>query len=71
MQKKVVYSKVKKNCIFSQKNGFGFKSHNGVFLFAHRSHELGTALLTYASNETKIYRLYLQEHKNKLQFSQT
>jgi len=31
MQKKVVYSKVKKNCIFSQKNGFGFKSHNGVF----------------------------------------
>jgi hypothetical protein len=41
-------------------------------LCAYRSHELRTVLLTYASNENKIYRLYIQKHKkNKLLYSQT
>jgi hypothetical protein len=71
MQKKSSIQKSKNELHFYTENSLRVQESQWSSLFAYRSHELGTVLLTYASNETKIYRLYLQEHKNKLQYSQT
>jgi len=50
---KVVYSKVKKNCIFSQKTRFGFKSHNGVLC-------LHTEVTNWAPYSSHMYQMKLR-----------
>jgi len=70
-RKKVVYSKVKMQCTFIQKTRIGLESHNGVRLhtevtnWAPYSSHMHQMKLRYTSY------IYIQEHKNKLQYSQT
>jgi len=60
------HAKKKKSSIQQSKNAMHIYPENSHRAresqwssFAYRSHELGTVLLTYASNETKIYKLYI------------